>query len=268
MVFTFREALFSHLQKRKGGIAMALYAIGDLHLSIENVREPSFLRPKHYSLYKPMDVFDPVWKNHADRIERLWKKTITSKDTVVITGDHSWGKDLDDCSKDFAYIEALPGRKILLRGNHDMFWAAKKTPRLNEMFSGRLEFLQNNYLVYKDYALVGTKGCCFEGKEPWEHFEKIRDRERERLQASFKEAKCAGFSKFIMFLHYPPTSIGEQESCFTQLARSFGAEQVIYSHCHGQKRYYDSFHGNVEGIEYRLVSSDFLRFKPARILGS
>lgn len=245
---------------------MALFAIGDLHLSIETVTEPSFLRPRHYKLYKPMDVFDPVWKNHADRIERHWKKTITPKDTVVITGDHSWGRNLEECRKDFAFIEALPGRKILLRGNHDTFWNARKTSRLNEMFSGRLEFLQNNFLVYKDYALVGTKGCCFEGKEPWENFEQIREREHERLLSSFREAKTAGFSKFIMFLHYPPTSVGEQESCFTQLAQSYGAEQVVYSHCHGQQKYYDSFHGNVEGIEYRLVSSDFLRFKPARIL--
>ena len=95
---------------------------------------------------------------------------------------------------------------------------------------------------------------------------KIRDREEERLRSSFEKASQEGYRKFIMFLHYPPTSIGEQESCFTRMAAEYGAEQVIYSHCHGQKRYYDSFHGEVEGIEYRLVSSDFLKFQPLRLL--
>ncbi len=245
---------------------MALYAIGDLHLSIESFTAPSFLHPKHYHLYKPMDVFDPVWKNHADKIEKYWKRTVKDTDTVVITGDHSWGRTLEECAADLDYIKALPGRKILLRGNHDMFWDSKKTEYLNEQFAGCLSFLQNNYYSYEDYALVGTKGICFENKDPWEHFEKLRDRELDRLKKSFEAARSAGYSRFIMFLHFPPTSVGEQESCFTRTAAEYGAEQVIYSHCHGQHRYYDSFHGEVDGIMYRLVSSDYLRFRPLRIL--
>lgn len=244
---------------------MALFAIGDLHLSIVSSSH-RMLRGTHYELYKPMDVFDPVWKDHADRLERHWKHRITPDDTVMITGDHSWGHNLDECSRDFQYIEALPGKKILLRGNHDMFWDVKKTARLNKDFAGRLSFLQNNFFTYEDYALVGTKGYCFEGKDTWEHFEMIRDREFERLRTSFDQAYKAGYRKFIMFLHYPPTSVGEQESCFTRIASEYGAEQVVYSHCHGERRYYDSFHGEVNGIEYRLVSSDFLRFRPVRIL--
>ena len=121
---------------------------------------------------------------------------------------------------------ALPGRKILLRGNHDMFWDAKKTEKLNEMFKGKLE----------------------------------------RLRYSFEVAKAAGYEKFIMFLHYPPTSIGEMESPFTLMAQEYGAEKVIYSHCHGEKRYDDSFKGYVEGIEYKLVSGDYLNFKPELVL--
>lgn len=116
----------------------------------------------------------------------------------MITGDHSWGRNLEECREDLEFIENLPGRKILLRGNHDMFWDAKKTARLNELFAGRLEFLQNNFYAYDEYALVGTKGYCYEGKDTIEHFEKLRSREIERLRVSFEMAKKAGYQKFIM----------------------------------------------------------------------
>ena len=140
----------------------------------------------------------------------------------------------------------------------------KKTENLNEMFRGKLEFLQNNFYTYEDYALVGTKGYCYEGKDSYEHFLKIRERELGRLRCSLKPWQQD--MKFIMFLCYPPTSIGEMESPFTLMAQEFGAEKVIYSHCHGEKRYDDSFKGYVDGIEYKLVSGDYLNFKPEPVL--
>ena len=231
---------------------MALYALGDMHLS--------------FSVDKPMDIFDPVWKDHEKKIEKYWRKKITPEDTIVLTGDHSWGRNVKECEADFAFIESLPGRKILLRGNHDMFWDAKKTERLNQEFAGRFFFLQNNFAVYEGYALVGTKGYCYEGKDSIEHFLKIRKRETERLRVSFEAAKAAGYEKFLMFLHYPPTTIGEMESPVTRIAEEYGAEQVIYSHCHGKERFDDSFKGEVNGVYYRLVSGDYLKFKPERIL--
>lgn len=231
---------------------MALYAMGDFHLSLQ--------------ADKPMDVFGREWKNHVKRIQKNCIKLIRPSDTLVITGDHSWGRNLEEAMADLEFIGDLPGRKILLRGNHDMFWDAKKTKVLNEQFPGRLEFLQNNFYSYEDYALVGTKGYCYEGKDSIEHFQKIRDREIGRLRISFEEARAAGYRRYLMFLHYPPTSIGEQESPFTQMAEEYGASQVIYSHCHGKERYDDSFQGFVHGIEYRLVSGDYLHFRPERIL--
>ena len=147
-----------------------------------------------------------------------------------------------------------------------MFWDAKKTYRLNEQYAGRLCFLQNNFYAYEDCALVGTKGYCDEGRDTPEHFEKLVNRELERLRMSYEMAAAEGFQRFIMFLHYPPTSIGEMESGFTRMAEEYGAEQVVYSHCHGQARYQDSLMGEVEGVEYRLVSSDYLKFRPERIL--
>lgn len=233
---------------------MALYAMGDFHLS--------------FGTDKPMDVFGSEWKNHEKKIKKYCERKIRPEDTLVITGDHSWGRNMEECAPDLAFIESLPGRKILLRGNHDMFWdsGASKTRKLNERFDGRLYFLQNNFYAYGDHALVGTKGYCYEGKDSIEHFLKLRDREITRLRDSFEQAKAAGFQRFIMFLHYPPTSIGEQESPFTRMAEEYGADQVVYSHCHGKARFDDSFKGYVNGIEYKLVSGDYLKFKPELIL--
>lgn len=231
---------------------MSLYAIGDLHLS--------------FTVDKPMDVFGREWKNHVVKIEKNWRKQVREEDTVVITGDHSWGRNLRECEADLDFIDSLPGRKILLRGNHDMFWDVKKTGKLNELYRGKLSFLQNNYYSYEDYALVGTKGYCYEGKDSLEHFEKIINRELDRLKTSFSCAKADGYGKFIMFLHYPPTSIWEMKSGFTVMAEEYGAEKVIYSHCHGRERYFDSFMGKVNNVEYSLVSSDYLKFKPALVL--
>lgn len=231
---------------------MALYTIGDLHLAL--------------TVDKPMEVFGREWKNHVTKIEKNWRKKIREEDTIVLTGDHSWGRNLKESEADLQFIMNLPGRKILLRGNHDMFWDVKKTKKLNEKFAGRLYFLQNNYYTYEDYALIGTKGYCYEGKDTIEHFEKIVNREMERLRISFECARNDGYKKYIMFLHYPPTSIGEMESGFTKMAEEYGAEKVIYSHCHGKERYNDSFQGMVNQTEYLLVSSDFLKFKPIKIL--
>ena len=247
---------------------MALYAIGDLHLHFQS------------ELKARMQMKGRLWKDHEAKFQKNCAKLLTPEDTLILAGDHSWGKNLAECEQDFAYIEAVPGRKILTRGNHDMFWDAAKTEKLNEQFAGRLAFLQNNYYSYRDYAIVGTKGFTFEGpfylnrrgqiigwdEKEEEHAKKLVDRELERLRVSFEAAKAEGYRKFIMVLHYPPTSILEEESGFTRMAKEYGAEQVIYGHCHGETRFFDSLQGEVDGITYRLVSGDFLRWKPEKIL--
>ena len=198
----------------------------------------------------------------------------------MLVGDHSWGKNLAACEADLQYIIDLPGRKILLRGNHDMFWEANKTAALNERFAGKLEFLQNNYFSYRDYALVGTKGFVFEGpfyldrrgrilgwdEKKEEHAKKIVAREQERLRISFEAAKADGYRKFILFLHYPPTSVIEDESCFTRMAEEYHAEQVVYAHSLGESRFHDSVLGERNGVLYRLVSGDYLQWKPVKLL--
>ena len=252
---------------REEGNGVSLFAIGDLHLHFQaplNARN---------------QLEDPLWKNHEPLFAQNCARLVAPEDTLVLAGDHSWGRNLAECEKDLDYIRALPGRKILLRGNHDMFWDAKKTAALNRRFEGELFFLQNNYAPYGDIALVGTKGYTFEGpfyvrgrrivdwdREAEKHARQLVERETARLEASFEAARADGYSRFILFLHYPPTSVLESNSAFTAMAEKYGAEQVVYAHCHGAQRFHDSIEGRHHGILYRLVSGDYLRWTPARIL--
>lgn len=176
---------------------MSLYAIGDLHLHYQSV------------LKAPGQLYDRVWKNHEEKFRKNCQKLITDEDTLVLVGDHSWGKNLAECEQDLQYICDLPGGKILTRGNHDMFWDAKKTQQLNDLYQPRLTFLQDSYETYQDYALVGTKGFCFEGpfyldrcgrimgwdEEAGVHAKKLVERELQRLRKSFELARADGYRK-------------------------------------------------------------------------
>ncbi len=247
---------------------MSLFAIGDLHLHFQS------------ELKAPGQLHDPVWKGHEERFRQNCRAMISAEDTLILVGDHSWGKNLAQCEEDFRYIAELPGRKILTRGNHDMFWEAKKTAVLNSLFQPHLTFLQDGYEVYRDYAVIATKGYTFEGpfyldrsrriigwdEEKEEHAKKLVAREMSRLRASFEAARADGYRKFLMFLHYPPTNILEKRSAFTDIAEEYGAEQVIYAHCHGESRFHDSIEGKFRGVQYRLVSGDYLRWVPLEIM--
>ena len=199
---------------------MALYAIGDLHLHFQT------------EMKVKTQMKDRIWKNLELKFQKNCFEMIQQEDTLVLVGDHSFGRNLKECETDMEYIAALPGRKILIRGNHDMFWDAKKTNLLNAHYTGELNFLQNNFYAYEDYALVGTKGYCFEGpfyldrrgrilgwdEKKEEQSIKLVEREIERLIRSFEDARAAGFRKYLMFLHYPPTNILEDDSPFTKIA--------------------------------------------------
>ncbi len=247
---------------------MSLYAIGDLHLHFGT------------ELKARAQMKGGVWKDHEIKFKKRCAAQVWEEDTLVLAGDHSWGRNMDESAPDLEYIAELPGRKILIRGNHDMFWDAGKTRKLNELYSGRLEFLQDNYFSYRDYALVGTKGFTFEGpfyinargrivgwdEEKEEHAKKLVERELVRLRTSFEAAKAGGYRKFVMFLHYPPTNILEDESGFTDMAEEYGAEKVVYAHSHGESRFHDSIEGEKNGVFYSLVSGDYLRWYPQKIL--
>lgn len=247
---------------------MSLFAIGDLHL--------------HFSseCRAPMQRTDPLWKNHTQKLRANCQRLLKEDDTLVLVGDHSWGKNLAQCAPDFDYIQSLPGKKVLLRGNHDRFWEVSKTERLNETFAGKLFFLQNNYYPYGDYALVGSMGFSFEGpfylnrkgqivdwdREAEAEAERRISRELERLRISLEAARADGYHRLILFLHYPPTNILERRSAFTDLAEEYGVHQVVYAHTHGEARFHNSIEGSFRCIDYSLVSGDYLRWTPKRIL--
>ena len=247
---------------------MSLYAIGDLHLHFR-----SELKAKN-------QINGKIWKNHEQKFFKNCTRMIRTDDTLVLIGDHSWGRNLEECEPDLQYICGLPGRKILIRGNHDMFWDAKKTSGLQSIYGEKLLFLQDNYYAYLDYAIVGTKGFTFEGpfylnayhqitgwdEQAQEHAEKLVAREAVRLRTSFEAAKADGYRKFIMFLHYPPTNILEKSSPFTEMAEEYGTEHVVYAHCHGESRFYDSILGEHNNVKYHLASGDYLKWKPVKIL--
>ena len=231
-----------------------LYAIGDPHL--------------HFgvSLTLPMETSSPLWRGHEERFRQGWLHTVTQEDTVVVCGDISFGRNDKQCQRDVDFLAALPGRKILLRGNHDNYWDAKKTEKLNERWKGTFSFLQNNHFSYGSVALVGTKGYAWEGKDTPEHARTLVEREAERLETSFQSAAREGFSRFVVFLHFPPTDYTQRTSVFCRMAEKWGAEQVIYAHCHGRHRFDDSIRGVYKGIRYTLVSGDCLNWRPFRVL--
>ena len=170
---------------------MSLYAIGDLHLHFQS------------ELRAPGQLYGRVWKNHEEKFRKNCAKMIRPEDTLVLVGDHSWGKNLAQCQADLQYIRDLPGRKILLRGNHDMFWDAKKTPQLNAQFAPDLYFLQDNYAAYQDCAIVGTKGYTFEGPFYLDRRRRIIDWD-EKEEAHAKKLRGRKSRRIYQVCHVPP----------------------------------------------------------------
>lgn len=236
---------------------MALFAIGDLHLSFQT--------------NKPMDQFGERWVNHTKKIKERFSAEVKEEDTLLLLGDHSWALKPEESVEDFEFIMALPGRKILTRGNHDLYWPSSGTTKIKKRYEGKLEFVQSQYIShYGDIALVGTKGYAWEGHDDYAHAQKLIAREIQRLRLGFLEAQKEGYTRYVMLLHYPPTNIIEtrnhEESPFTKIADEFHVEQVLYAHCHGEQRWSDSLQGEFHGIPYHLVSGDYLDWHPYKVM--
>jgi len=227
---------------------MSIYVISDLHLSFSE------------KVQKPMDIFGGEWLNHAERIRKNWEDVVSENDTVIIAGDISWALKMEDAIPDLNWIRSLPGNKILVKGNHDLWWASIK--KLNDLFGDDLRFIQNNFYEAEGYAVCGSRGwLCPEDEGYSEQDEKIYKRELLRLRASLTSAKDAGFSKIIGVLHFPPMNDKLNESGFTELFGEFGAEYVFYGHLHGAEGFRNGVQGNINGVEYRLASLDYLKCK-------
>ena len=227
---------------------MALYAIGDLHLSLGSD--------------KPMDVFGGRWSGYVDKLREGFAG-LTEEDTTVLCGDLSWGMSLAEAREDFMFIDRLPGRKIVLKGNHDYWWstasAAYKFFAANGIST--IEILNNNCLLYGETALCGTRGWFYEEERGSEHDRKIMLRELGRLEASLK---AAGEREKIAFLHYPPKFAAYECPEILEMLGRYGVKECYYGHIHG-KGCSAAFRGVKNGVKYELVSADWLMFPPLRV---
>lgn len=228
---------------------MALYTIGDLHLAL--------------SLDKPMDVFGETWRDHPEKIKQGFS-ALGEDDTCVLCGDLSWGMSLEEAKEDFRFIHELPGKKILLKGNHDYWWstATKARAFFQENGFDTLDILHNNCFFYGDYALCGTRGWFYEEEKGIAHDQKIMRREVMRLEASLK---AAGEKEKLVFLHYPP--IYQHYTCeaILDLFEQYRVRLCCYGHIHG-KGCLSAFNGWRGCTEFRLVSADHVDFTPIKLL--
>lgn len=226
---------------------MAIFVIGDLHLSL--------------GADKPMDVF-PGWEGYLPKLERNWRALIAPEDTVVLAGDTSWAMKLEDTRADFAFLQSLPGRKWMLKGNHDYWWttARKMESYLAAEGFDSLHILHNNCCRVGDAALCGTRGWPFDDAAA--QSAKIMAREAGRLKMSLEAGKDA--AQIIAFLHYPPVFGNTDAAELTGLLRAYGVRRCYYGHLHGKAIRY-AVQGERGGVQYKLISADGLAFCPYKL---
>lgn len=226
-----------------------LYTIGDLHLSLGSD--------------KPMDIF-PGWTNYLERLENNWNSKITAEDTVILLGDHSWALKLENSLADLEFIDKrLNGKKILVKGNHDLWWSTmnKVTSFAAQNGLTTLSFLFNNAYLVEGKVICGTRGWISENGESADA--KVLNREAGRLELSLQAAaKLDG--ELVAFIHYPPIYGREENIPITNILHKYGVKRCYYAHLHGRS-IKDALNGERGGVEYRLVSADGVGFDPVQI---
>ena len=236
---------------------MSIYAISDLHLSFAPGVE------------KPMDIYGPRWHDHWQRLEQNWKQMIGDEDTVLMPGDISWGLKLNEAKYDLDWVDSLPGHKVFLKGNHDLWWAG--ITKLNRMYDS-ITFLQNDFYIAEGIYFCGSRGWLTPDHDDYgQDDEKIYNRELMRLESSIQKAeadrkKTGSDAEIVVLMHYPPVSKPSQSfSGFQQIFEDHGIKHVFYGHVHGEEGFHSSIIGNYYGVEYHLVSLDYLNCKPLLI---
>jgi predicted phosphohydrolase len=236
---------------------MRFFAISDLHLS--------------FTSNKPMDKFGQHWYLHHEKIERSWRAEVNEDDIVLIPGDHSWAMKLDEALPDLQWIAALPGTKVMGKGNHDLWWHS--LARLEGLGLPATRWLQNNAMIFADVGIVGTRGWSFPrggDSEEDQQDEKIYRRELERLKLSYqalaqqRKKTGAEISRVICMLHYPPLLADRRDTEFTRLMEENGTDVCVYGHMHLSHKH-RVFRGAQNGIRYDVVSCDFNDFAPLLI---
>ena len=228
---------------------MALYAIGDLHLCL--------------GAPKPMDIFGGAWIGYMDKLSE-GLSVIREEDTTVLLGDLSWALGIEAAKEDFAFMNRIPGRKIILKGNHDYWWstASKFYKFCEENHFKNFYILNNNCYEYGDMALCGTRGWFFEEERSGQHDEKVFKRELLRLEASLK---AAGVKQKLVFLHYPPRYKGYLCQEILDLLEKYEVRQCFYGHLHGPSHALAQ-EGLWDGVNFKLVAADKLQFQPWKIM--
>lgn len=227
---------------------MSLFVIADLHLS--------------FGVNKPMDIFSG-WDNYVEKLEKNWIEKISDDDTVVLPGDLSWGMSLEQAEEDFRFVDNLPGKKIISKGNHDYWWTTKN--KMDNFFEEKgfksLNILHNNHFAYNNYGICGTRGWINETEV--EADKKVLLREAGRLNTSLLSAEKEGLVP-IAFLHYPPIYANSYNYEILEVLHKHNIKECYYGHIHGKACEY-SINGERDGIKYTLISSDYLQFNPLEI---
>ena len=225
---------------------MSIFVIADLHLSFKNP--------------KPMDIFGDNWTKHEEKIKKDWNEKVKEEDLVVLPGDFSWATYIEDTIPDFEYLNSLPGKKIMLKGNHDYWWTTVTSMRkfLKENNFQNIDFLYNNSFEYENKILCGTRGWSLVDEEI---DEKLINRELGRLELSLQDgAKKTGENKeIIVFMHYPPITINNANSEFVKTMKQYEIKRCYYAHLHGNS-HKDAIEGIKNGIYFKLISADYLKF--------
>lgn len=228
---------------------MNIYAIADLHLSL--------------NADKPMDIYGGQWINHMEKVKEKWNALINEDDVVIIAGDISWALKRENAYLDLDWISNLPGKKVLIKGNHDLWWTS--VTKLNLLYEDMF-FLQNTCYSAGNYAICGTRGWICPGDADFtEKDEKIYNRELGRLRLSLDAAAKSDSTHIIGAIHFPPVNEKMEDSGFTALFEEYGVETVIYGHLHGADAHQKGIQGVHNGVNYRLVACDYLSCCPLRI---
>ncbi|MEG1686461.1 MAG: metallophosphoesterase [Angelakisella sp.] len=229
---------------------MSLFVIGDLHLCC--------------SVDKPMDIFGG-WENYMERLQANWQALVSPEDTVVMAGDLCWALKLEEAEADLRFLEALPGQKLLLKGNHDYWWSTRT--KMEAYFASlglkTVGILHNNAVQHGEQLLCASRGWLFENGAP--HDRKIVERECCRIKASLDSAQqLSPTLEKILFLHYPPVYREQELPEFLELMEQYEVRRCYYGHLHGAACQ-GAWQGSYRGVEFRLVSADYLGFTPLKI---
>lgn len=227
---------------------MSVFAIGDPHLS--------------FGTDKPMNIFRG-WDNYVERLENNWRHLVTDSDTVVLAGDISWAMQLPEAHADFAFLNSLPGKKIILKGNHDYWWNTKTKMEayFKENHFETLSILHNNAVKVEDICVCGTRGWFFDAEKDADR--KVVLREAARLRASLRDAEQYGGER-VVFLHYPPISKNQKCDEIYNVLVEENVKRCFYGHLHGGAAY-NAFTEECDGISFSLISADYLKFCPKYI---